>query len=53
MLFRSEEHGVFPSRLIDGLIKYLKKFNDANLRNSVKDNEKEIMKLVNAYLHCG
>lgn len=48
-----EEHGVFPSRLIDGLIKYLKKFNDQNLRNSVKDNEKEIMKLVNAYLHCG
>ena len=48
-----EEHNIFPARIIDGLIRYLKNFNDQNLRESVKDNEKEIMKLVNTYLHCG
>jgi glutamine synthetase len=48
-----EEHDIFPPKIIDGLIRYLKSFNDQNLRESVKDNEKEIMKLVNTYLHCG
>lgn len=48
-----EEHDIFPPKIIDGLIAYLKRFNDENLRESIKDNEKEIMKLVNAYLHCG
>ncbi len=48
-----EEHNIFPARIIDGLIRYLKNFNDQNLRESIKDNEKEIMKLVNTYLHCG
>jgi glutamine synthetase len=48
-----EEYGVFPPKIINGLIKYLKNFNDQNLRETIKDNEKEIMKMVNAYLHCG
>ncbi len=48
-----EEFGVFPPKIIDGLVSYLRKFNDKDLRERVKDNEKEIMKLVNAYLHCG
>jgi len=48
-----EEYNVFPPKIIDGLIRYLSNFNDANLRESIKDNEKEIMKLVNTYLHCG
>ncbi len=48
-----EEHDIFPPRIINGLIRYLGNFNDQDLRNSVKDNEKEIMKLVNTYLHCG
>ena len=48
-----EAHGVFPAAIIDGLMRHLKKYNDQNLRESVKDNEKEIMKLVNAYIHCG
>ena len=48
-----EESGVFPPAIIDGIIRYLKKFNDQQLRESIKDNEKEIMKLVNTYLHCG
>jgi glutamine synthetase len=48
-----EEHGIFPPKIIDGLIRHLKSFNDQNLRETIKDNEKEIMKMVNAYLHCG
>jgi glutamine synthetase len=48
-----EAHGVFPAKLVDGLIHYLKRFDDKDLREKVKDNEKEVMKLVNAYLHCG
>jgi glutamine synthetase len=48
-----EEYDIFPPKIVDGLIRYLKSFNDQNLRESIKDNEKEIMKLVNAYLHCG
>jgi glutamine synthetase len=48
-----EEYNVFPPAIIDGIIRHLKSFNDQNLRESIKDDEKEIMKLVNAYLHCG
>jgi glutamine synthetase len=48
-----EEHGIFPPKIIDGLIRYLKSFKDQNLRESIKDDEKEIMKMVNNYLHCG
>lgn len=48
-----EAYDIFPPKIIDGLISYLKGFNDEELRESIKDNEKEIMKLVNAYLHCG
>jgi glutamine synthetase len=48
-----EKDGVFPSLVIDGLIKKLRSFNDEFLRESIKDNEKEILKLVNTFLHCG
>ena len=48
-----EEYGIFPKQIIDGLIRYLKSFNDLELREKVKNHEKELMKLVNSYLHCG
>ncbi len=48
-----EEHDIFPPKIIDGLIRHLRSFNDEELRDLVKDNEKEMMKLVNTYLHCG
>ncbi len=48
-----EAHEVFPHKIIDGLICYLKGFNDQQLRESIKNNEEEIMKLVGKYLHCG
>jgi glutamine synthetase len=48
-----EQDGVFPPNIIDGLIRKLKSHNDLHLRETIRDNEKEIMKLVNTYLHCG
>ncbi len=48
-----EEHGVFPHKIIDGVIRKLRSYNDVNLRETLKDNEKELLKLVNTYLHCG
>ncbi len=48
-----EEFNVFPPTIIDGIIRKLKTYNDEHLREEIKDNEKEILKLVNAYLHCG
>ena len=48
-----EAGNVFPPVIIDGIIRRLKSYNDQHLREQIKDNEKEIMKLVNNYLHCG
>lgn len=48
-----EKYNVFPTQIIDGIIKHLKSFNDADLRDSIKNNRKEIMRLVTTYMHCG
>ena len=48
-----EASAVFPPRIIDGIIRMLRSYNDKDLRVTIKDNEKDILKLVNAYLHCG
>ena len=48
-----EEMNVFPPHIIDGIIRKLKSYNDRDLRETIKDNEKEVMKMVNTYLHCG
>ena len=44
---------VFPPMIIDGIIKQLKSFDDQHLRESLKHNEKEVLRLVNRFLHCG
>lgn len=48
-----EEYDVFPHKIIDGVIQKLRSYLDADLRDRLKDNEKELLKLVNTYLHCG
>jgi glutamine synthetase len=48
-----EKNGIFPPMVIDGIIRKLRSYNDEFLRESIKDNEKELLKLVNAFLHCG
>ncbi len=45
--------GIFSSGMIDWIIRYLKSFNDQNLRKEIGNNETEIMKLVQRYFHCG
>ncbi len=47
------QHGVFSGGMIDWIVKYLKQFDDKNLRKNIGDNETEIMKLVERYFHCG
>lgn len=48
-----EKHGVFSAGMIDGLIKNLKSFNDADLRKQIEGNSEEMLKLVERYFHCG
>jgi len=48
-----EAFNVFPPRVIDGVMRKLKSYNDENLRSEIRDNEKALLKLVNNYLHCG
>jgi glutamine synthetase len=48
-----EKHGVFPSEMIDDIIKELKSFNDLKIRDEIKANPSKMMELVNQYFHCG
>jgi len=47
------QYGIFSEGMIDWIIRYLKSFNDATLRQDIGKNEAEIMKLVQKYFHCG
>ena len=47
-----QRDGVFPSAVIDGIVKELKRFNDKDLSSKLFGNEDEIIKLVETYLHC-
>ena len=48
-----EKYGVFNPGLINSTIRKLQNFNDQELRNRIKDNPEEILKLVNQFFHCG
>ncbi|MDP4281984.1 MAG: glutamine synthetase family protein [Bacteroidota bacterium] len=48
-----EEQEVFSPQVIDGVIHMLKNYNDEHLRENICENEKELLALVNTYLHCG
>jgi len=48
-----EQYEVFSPAMIDGIIRQLRMFNDADLRASTEDKPEEIEKLVKAYFHCG
>lgn len=45
--------GVFPKKFIDGIIGMLKSYDDHHLRADIREKEKEIIKLVDRFLHCG
>lgn len=46
------QYNVFPASLIDSTIENLKAFDDANLREEIKDDDNKTMKVVNKYIHC-
>lgn len=48
-----QSKGVFPENILDGVIKKLRSFDDNHLLEKIRDSEKEILKLVNSFLHCG
>ena len=48
-----EEYDVFSSEMIDGIIKKLKSYKDANLRQEIKGDRKAMLDLVDKYWHCG
>jgi len=48
-----ERHGVFPTRIIDGVIKDLKKFDDKDIRKELANNPDKMMELVRKYYYCG
>ncbi|WP_292266597.1 glutamine synthetase family protein [Butyricimonas sp.] len=48
-----EEYGVFAPALIDGLIASLRKFNDADLREQLKNEDISVEELVEKYYYCG
>lgn len=48
-----EEYGVFSPSMIDGIIRQLRSFNDATLRQDTKNNPEMVQQLVETYFHCG
>jgi len=48
-----EKDGIFPPRIIDGVIKELKSYNDKDLSEKLFGNADALKDLVNEFLHCG
>lgn len=48
-----KKYEVFTQGMIDGLVKDLQKFDDADLRRKISDDDEEVLKLVERYFHCG
>ena len=48
-----EEGGVFRPRMIDGIVKTLRAYNDKNLRREAQSDAKLMRQLVAKYFYCG
>lgn len=48
-----EEENVFAPSLIDGIIKTLRGYHDADLRAKTEGSHNEMLKVVKKYWHCG
>ncbi|MDR2918248.1 MAG: glutamine synthetase family protein [Tannerella sp.] len=48
-----EKYDIFSPAMIDGIIKKLESYNDADLRKDVESNPSKMHELVNAYFYCG
>lgn len=48
-----EKYNVFSPNMIDGVIRKLNSYNDFTLRDDLKNDPEGMLRLVNAYFHCG
>jgi len=48
-----EKYGIFNKGMIDGIIKKLRAFNDANLRKEVAEDKNKMWTMIEKYFHCG
>lgn len=48
-----EADGVFPKRVIDGIISKLESYKDRDLWKKLADKPKKIEELIQEYMHCG
>ena len=48
-----KKYDVFSSNILEGIAKNLKKFDDRNLRENLKNDKEAMLALVNKYFHCG
>ncbi|WP_308242552.1 glutamine synthetase family protein [uncultured Prevotella sp.] len=48
-----EQYDVFSPAMIDGIIKQLREFDDASLRQSIEHNRDATEQLVRRFFHCG
>lgn len=48
-----EQYNVFSPSMIDGVIRKLKAYNDATLREELRLNPANMRKIVETYFHCG
>lgn len=48
-----EDKGIFDPRLIDGILKDLRSFNDRTLRKDIGNNSEKILELVETFVNCG
>ena len=47
------KHDIFTEGTLDGIIHYLRQFNDQHLRDEIKDSPEKLMQQVMKYFHCG
>lgn len=48
-----EKHGVFNADMIDDIIKQLKSYNDADIRQRIEKNPDLMLQIVHDYFYCG
>lgn len=48
-----EDKGVFPHRMVDGIVKSLKAFDDAGLHAAAEKDPELMRRLVDEYFYCG
>lgn len=48
-----EKGGVFPKRVIDGVVERLKSYDDENLAEILRNDNEKMEQLIRRFIHCG